>query len=127
MVLSRRLKYIIRILIWGFLGIHIGLIVLLNIPSVQGRLSSLVSSELRKLLNTEVSVGHIDLDILNRITIEDVLLEDLQGEEMLKVNRLSARFEWKPLLKGKVVINSIQLMDFAVRLKKETREQQRCS
>ena len=122
MVLSRRLKYIIRILIWGFLGIHIGLIVLLNIPSVQGRLSSLVSSELRKLLNTEVSVGHIDLDILNRITIEDVLLEDLQGEEMLKVNRLSARFEWKPLLKGKVVINSIQLMDFAVRLKKETPE-----
>ena len=56
MVLSRRLKYIVRILVWGFIGFHIGLLILLNIPSVQGKLASLVSTELGKVLNTEVSV-----------------------------------------------------------------------
>ena len=122
MVLSRRLKYIVRILVWSIIGFHIGLAVLLNIPSVQGKLASLATSELRKILNTEVSVGHIELSLLNRIHIEDVRLEDRQGEQMLDVKRLSARFEWKPLLDGKIVINSVQLIDFDIRLKKETPE-----
>ena len=122
MVLSRRLKYIVRILVWGLIGIHIGILVLLNMPSVQNKLASMVSSELGKLLNTEVSVGHIELGLLNRIHVEDVKLDDLQGDEMLNVHRLSARFEWKPLLDGKIVINSVQLIGFDIQLKKETPE-----
>ncbi len=120
MVSSKHLKYIVRILVWGIIGIHIGILVLLNIPSVQGKLTSIVSTELRKLLNTEVSVGHIELGLFNRLHIEDVLLKDLQGDEMLKVHRLSARFEVKPLLDGKIVINSVQLIGFDIRLKKDT-------
>ena len=79
MVLSRRLKYIVRILVWGILGLHIGIYVLLNIPVVQGKMASIISSELRKILNTEVSVGHIELGLFNRLHVENVLLDDLQG------------------------------------------------
>ena len=122
MVLSRRLKYIVRILVWSFIGIHIGLIVLLNIPSVQGKLAALVSAELGRLLHTEVAVGRIELGLLNRIHITDVRLDDQQGEEMLNVNRLSARFEWRPLLEGKIIINSVQLIGFDIRLQKDTPE-----
>ena len=82
MVLSRRLKYIVRILVLGILGLHIGIYVLLNIPVVQGKMASIISSELRKILNTEVSVGHIELGLFNRLHVENVLLNDLQGEEM---------------------------------------------
>ena len=81
MVSSRQLKYIVRILVWGIIGIHIGIVVLLNIPSVQGKLAAIVSTELRKLLNTEVSVGRIELGWLNRLHIEDVMLKDLQGDD----------------------------------------------
>ena len=63
MVSSRQLKHIVRVLVWGIIGIHIGLVVLLNIPSVQNKLASIVSSELGKLLKTEVSVGHIELGL----------------------------------------------------------------
>ena len=122
MVLSRRLKYIVRILVWSFIGVHISLVVLLSLPSVQGKLTSLVTSELHKILNAEVSVGRIELSLLNRIHIEHIMLKDQQGDDMLDVGRLSARFEWKPLLDGKIVINSIQLIDFDIRLKKETPE-----
>jgi len=114
------MKYIIRILVWGFLVIHIGLLILLNVPFVQKKLSAAISSELSKLLNTEVSVGHIELGFLNRLHIEDVRLNDLEGDEMLNVHRLTTRFEWKPLLDGKVVVNSIQLIGFDVQLRKET-------
>ena len=122
MVLSRRLKYIVRILVWGIIGIHIGILVLLNIPSVQNRLSSVVSSELQKLLNTEVHVGSIELGLFNRLHIEDVQLYDRQGEELLNINRLSARFELEPLLEGKIVINSVQLIGFDIRMRKDTPE-----
>ena len=120
MVLSRRLKYIVRILVWSFITFHLGLLVLLNIPAVQDKLASWVSSELKTILQTEVSVGRIDIGLFNRIHIGNVLLEDRQGNDMLKVNRLSARYELSPLLDGKIVINSVQLIDFDVNLNKET-------
>jgi uncharacterized protein involved in outer membrane biogenesis len=96
--------------------------ILLNIPAVQGKMASIISNELRKILNTEVSVGHIELGLFNRLHVENVLLDDLQGEEMLNVHRLSARFELKPLLKGRIVINSVQLIGFDIHLKKENPE-----
>ena len=61
MVTSRQIKYIVRILVWGILGFHIGIVVLLNIPSVQNKLASIATAELRKLLNTEVSVGYVEM------------------------------------------------------------------
>ena len=109
MISSKSLKYTVRILLGILLGVYLGIIVLLNIPYVQDKLSYIVTKELRKVLNTEVSVGKIDMGLLNRIIVEDVLLEDRRGREMLKVARLSAKFEILPLLKGKITITSVQL------------------
>ncbi|MBR5613137.1 MAG: translocation/assembly module TamB, partial [Bacteroidaceae bacterium] len=122
MRLSRRFKYFFRIFIWGFLAIHIGILVFLNLPFVQEKLSSILSKELSKLLQTEVTVGHVDVGLLNRIIVEDILLEDRQGEEMLKVARLSARYEILPLLNGRFSINSVQLFGFAFHLNRENPE-----
>ena len=119
MRLSRRFKYFFRIFIWGLLGLHIGILIFLNLPFVQDRLSSIVSRELRNLLQTEVSVGHVDVGLLNRIIVEDILLEDRQGQEMLKVARLSARYEILPLFEGRFSINSVQLFGFAFHLNRE--------
>lgn len=124
MSVSKHFKHIVRIVVWGLIGFHIGLVILFNIPAVQGKLAALASSELRKILNTEVSVGHVELGLFNRIHIENVLLNDLHGKELLKVNRLSARFELTPLIKGKIIINSIQLIGFKAHLNKETPESQ---
>ena len=116
------MKYIVRILVWGFIAIHVGLLVLLNIPFVQKKLASTISTELSKLLNTEVSVGHIELGFLNRLHIEDVKLNDLQGNELLNVHRLTTRFELDQLAEGKIVINTVQLIGFDIQLQKETPE-----
>lgn len=119
MITSRRLKYIARILTGVCIGIYVGIWMLLNIPHVQGKLASLVAKELRQIMNTEISVGHINLGMLNRIVIEDVLLKDRQGEDLLKVDRLAARFEVKPLFEGKISINSVQLFGLSARLNQE--------
>lgn len=120
MISSKSFKYTVRILLGTLLGVYLGIIVLLNIPYVQSKLSVFAAKELKSILNTEVSVGRIDMGLLNRIIVEDVLLHDRQNEEMLKVARLSAKFEFLPLLKGKITISSVQLFGFTVNLNRET-------
>lgn len=80
----------------------------------------IVANELKAILGTELKIGKIDIGLLNRIVIDDVLLNDQTGKEMLKVTRLSAKFEILPLLKGKITISSVQLFGFNITLNKLT-------
>lgn len=93
---------------------------MLNIPFVQHKITVAVTDELRKTLRTELSIGKIDIGLLNRIIIDDVRVEDRSGKEMLKVTRLSAKFSIHSLFQGKIIINSIQLFGFNISLNKQT-------
>ena len=69
-------------------------------------MSVFVAEELSDLLNTRVTIGRINIGLLNRIIIDDVLLDDQDEQEMLKVTRLSAKFDIMPFFKGKISIQS---------------------
>lgn len=62
------------------------------------------------------------MGLLNRIIIDDVLLNDQTGKEMLKVTRLSAKFDLPALINGKIAISSVQLFGFNINLNKENPE-----
>lgn len=95
---------------------------MLNLPSIQQELSSIVAKELSSQLGSKMTIKKIDIGLLNRIIIEDLLLNDQSGKEMLKVARLSAKFDIIPLLKGKISISNVQLFGFNISLEKETPE-----
>ena len=119
MINIQRIKYIFRIVFGVVLGLYIGLSFLLNTPLVQKKLGAYTSHELRQLFNTESSIGHIDIGFFNRIIAEDIILKDQQGEDLLKVARLSAKFEILPLFKKRLIINTVQLFGFNINLNKE--------
>lgn len=79
-----------------------------------------MANELSKLLNTHVSIDKIDIGLLNRIIVDDLLIEDQLGKEMLKVTRLSAKFDIPSLLKGQISIGSVQLFGFNILLDKDS-------
>ena len=83
-------------------------------------MSVFVAEELSDLLNTRVTIGRINIGLLNRIIIDDVLLDDQSGKEMLKITRLSAKFDIMPFFKGKISISSVQLFGFNINLQKKT-------
>ena len=83
-------------------------------------MSVFVADELSEVLKTKVVIGRINMGLLNRIIIDDVLLDDQSGQEMLKVTRLSAKFDIVPFFKGKISISSVQLFGFNINLRKET-------
>ena len=102
------------------LASYIGIMLALNIPMIQRGVSSFASNELSKLLGAKVSIGNINLGFLNRVILEDVRLNDVQGTEMLSVARVSAAYDIIPLFKGKIDISSAQLFGFNAHLNKET-------
>lgn len=116
------MKRTVRWLIGIVFGLYIGIIVLLNISFVQKNISTLVANELSSFLNTHVSIGNINIGFLNRIIIDDFLLEDRNQQELIKVSRLSAKFNLNALLQGKISIGSVQLFGFAINLEKEDKE-----
>ena len=120
--LIKRLKRTIRLLIGILLGLYISVILLLNLPYVQQQMSVFVSGQLSSVLGSELSIGKINLGFLNRIIIDDLKVNDLSDREMLKVTRLSAKFDLLPLLEGKISISNIQLFGFDIRLNKATPE-----
>lgn len=83
-------------------------------------MSVFVAEEFSDLLNTRVTIGRINIGLLNRIIIDDVLLDDQDEQEMLKVTRLSAKFDIMPFFKGKISISSVQLFGFNINLQKKT-------
>ena len=93
---------------------------MLNIPYVQRQTSVWVARELSQVLGSRVQIGRINMGLLNRIIVDDLLLDDLRGREMLKVTRLSVKFDVLPLLQGHISISNIQLFGFNVRMERDT-------
>ncbi len=98
---------------------YIGIVILLNMPYVQQRMPVLIARELSSAIGSQVSIGRINMGLLNRVIIDDLQLNDLSGKEMLKVARLSAKFDIIPLFKGKISIGTVQLFGFNVNIEKQ--------
>lgn len=96
--------------------VYATLIILLNIPYIQQNLSNIVSKELSHLLNTEVSISQINIGLLNRIILDDVNIQDLENEPLLKASRMSAKFSISELFRGKITIHNIQLYQMQLNL-----------
>lgn len=108
------MRYVLGII----LGVYFGTVILLNIPYIQQQTTLFTARELSELLKTEVSIGKINVGLLNRIIIDDLLLNDRTGKEMLKVSRLSAKYSIFSLFRGQISISSVQLFGFNVALNK---------
>lgn len=114
----RKFKKVVRYVLGIIFGLYFGTVILLNIPYIQQKTTLFVAHELSELLETEVSIGKINMGLFNRVIIDDLLLNDRSGKEMLKVSRLSAKFNVFSILRGRISINSIQLFGFNIALNK---------
>ena len=91
-------------------------------PYVQQQLSIFLSKQLSATLKSDLRIEKVYIGFLNRIVIEGLELNDLSGKEMLKVTRLSAKFDILPLFKKQISISNIQLFGFNAALEKQTPE-----
>lgn len=93
----------------SLISLYAVITVLLNIPYIQQRISVYVSQELSRVLHTEVSIGQINVGLLNRIIIDRFSIKDQQKKPLLSAERLSAKLNIQSLWQGKVIIHNVQL------------------
>ncbi|NPD91493.1 translocation/assembly module TamB domain-containing protein [Xylanibacter muris] len=112
------IRHLISGLIWTVIGLYAIIMILLHIPAIQQSLGTAISSEIAEKLGTKVIIGRIDLGLLNRIIIDDVIIYDRKNKEMLKAARLSAKISLADLANGKITVNSAQIFSTKVNLYK---------
>lgn len=91
------------------MSIYIAIAILLHVPYVQQQLGQTVANAVGKKIGTKVTVGRVDLGMLNRIIIDDVTILDQKGKTMMLSARIAAKIDVAALAKGRIVVNSAQL------------------
>ena len=92
------------------------LLLVINFTPTQRWLTHTVEKVLENKLNTEVSIGQVEIGLFNRVTLKDVSLLDQSGEEFLKAGLLSAKIEFAPLARGEVNLRTVSFLDGDVSL-----------
>ncbi len=105
----RRLRKCVNVTIWTVVGAYLLVVLLLNIPAMKGYIGQRVGALLGETLGTSVSVGRVDLGLLNRVIIDNVNVLDTAGVDMLTVGRLSVKLSLGDLIKRRIVISSAQI------------------
>ena len=99
-----------------------GFSTLLNSPRVQQRISVLLATELENHIGTRVNLGGVHWLFPNDLVIDSLTIDDQEGEHLISINRIAAKFEWKPLIKRKLSIRNIRIFYPDINIYKENLE-----
>ena len=87
-----------------FVAVVALLYLLLLLPSVQERLCDKGEKALSEYLNTEVSIGSVSIAPFNQLELNDVLINDQQGDSLLVIDKLGAGISLKQLPMAKLSV-----------------------
>lgn len=88
-------------------------VVAVHIPFTQRWIGAEIGKALSEKLGTEVNVGRVNLGLLNRIVIDDLIIYDQKHEFMIGSSRLAAKIDYYELVKsGHLSILSAQIFGF---------------
>lgn len=105
----RVFKWVINIVLWTVIALNVLFFSVTRLPVTQRFISEQMADVVSDLLGTQVSIGRVDIGILNRIIMDDLVIHDQNQHEMIRAARLSVKMDVLPLMQGKVAISSAQL------------------
>ena len=77
---------------------------LLLLPPVQDKLRHEGEKALSEYLNTSVSIGSVSITPFNQVEVNDVLVNDQQGDSLLTIGKLGAGISLKDLIADRRVV-----------------------
>ena len=113
---------ILAIVVVSIVLLNIIIFITLSIPFVQNKAKDFALSKLKPMLNTEATIGNINLQLLNSVRIRDLYVEDQNQDTLLFVNKLDVKFNPLGLLNKKLQFSAINLENFTANIYKETPE-----
>ena len=96
---------------------------ILRLDAVQRRLAFIVSNELKKNIQIPFETASVNIGFPNKLTIDSILINDLSGDTLASIPRISANFDIIPFIrKGKIKIHTVTLSTPDIRLSRKDNE-----
>ncbi len=105
----RSVRRFVNITVWTIVSVYFLIVVLLRIPAVKTYIGERAAEALSEKIGTEVTVGKVDLGMMNRAIVDGVVVRDEYGKKMLSAGRLSVKLLLSDLVQGKITIASAQV------------------
>ena len=111
----KTLVYTLKVLGVVAVVLLLATIIISNSSYVQNKIIGLATDAIKKELNAEVQIGHVDINLLGqRASVSDVVLKDQQNRDMLSVKEIWGNLCLLPLLRGRVVLKEFSVSDVDV-------------
>ncbi len=85
-------------------------ILLLHIDRIQNYVVDRLTDALEKSLQTTVSIGHVDLSLLGKVSLQQIYIADRQGDTLLAADELNGRMAILRLLHNEIVFPATELV-----------------
>lgn len=96
-------------------------VILLNNNKIQNYVVSRLTEWLSGELGTRIGIGHVNIRLPNRLGLERLYIEDLNGDTLIYADDLYAHLRIRPLLKeGRFIVSAIRLHGFFANLLTDT-------
>ncbi|HYQ57885.1 MAG TPA: hypothetical protein VEP89_11130, partial [Draconibacterium sp.] len=94
--------------------------IMLQYSWVQTRITRIVAKSLSKDLETNITIGKVDIGFFNHLKLEDVLIEDQAGDTLIYTQHISTRIDTLKLRKKQIVLNNLSFGNNKIYLSKDT-------
>ncbi len=93
---------------------------ILRIDAVQRRVASVVSNKLKNSIQIPFETASINISFPNKLTIDSILINDLSGDTLASIPRISANFDPIPFIRrGEVKVHTVTLSAPDIRLSRK--------
>jgi hypothetical protein len=109
---SKSIKKTAKILGFSIAGIILFfalLYMLLQNSKIQERIARVVVTELATKLHTKVSVGKVEYQFFNVLSINNLYVEDLHKDTLLYIQQVDAHFDFWKFFKNKIIFTSVDI------------------
>lgn len=114
-----RFLNILRYIVAAFFVTYLALIFALDQTRVRVYLAHQLETQLEKVLDTHVDIEKVEVSLVNAVELHNVALYDRNDELMLQSKMIYGKVSLMPLLKGKVFLRNISVLDADIALYKK--------
>lgn len=104
------------------MAIYATIVLLFSLTAMQRKLAEAAAGALSDTFHSKVEIGSVNLGFLNRVIVNDLVLYEPSGKEMMTVARVSASINLLSLCGGQIDIGTAQLFGVKATLYKATSE-----
>lgn len=118
----KRIEKLLVHVIGTIVAIYATIVLLFSLSAMQRKLAEMTADVLSDTFHSKVDIGSVNLGFLNRVIVNDLVIYEPSGKEMLTAARVSASINLLSLISGQIDIGTAQLFGVKATLCKATPE-----